>query len=416
MTGMKLINPYSPSSDEYVDFEIWNNGVECFNDPKRRYSKSNRTRLPHELDYLRGFHDPATLDVIKARLAAVTGKPVNVTSFWLDKTAYVFPTTTGVTNQRRELADLAVVLNDYSQNHNAMWILQAKKSDNAAGCMPAGGATQKEIELFEKSPQFELEQLPKAKTKLAFDLEPDFGSPCKSANFRHWSFLMFRATPNAPPRGVKSPVQWRWNGSSLRPQTGSFMTGITEMLLPPLHSAHKGAKLLNNGPKGWRALYEALMKHVPATTILGHADRPMRISTFSKGMPLLWWSGPLYHRFFRNLYLELGLWLPAFKLDMISTGFRENEELQNWKKRMSDDYFWLEAEKSISESIDRAIDSENKNDEPQQDGDADFVGGGRQPPGDSAGGEDGNGAHPARATLIIEIGGPRSDYFPKMFL
>ena len=101
---------------------------------------------------------------------------------------------------------------------------------------------------------------------------------------------------------------------------------------------------------------------------------------------------------------------------MISSGSRENEELQNWKKQMSDDYFWLEAEKSISESIDRAIDSENKNDEPQRYGDADFVGGGRQPPGDSAGGEDGNGAHPARATLIIEIGVPRSDYFPKMFL
>ena len=414
MTSLPLNNPYPLGTDEHVDFVIWNNGVERFNDPMRRYSQ--RTSQPHELDYLRGFHDPATLDAIKARLATVTEKHVRVTSFWLDKTAYVSPTTAGVSKARRELADLAVVLHDYTQDHHAMWILQAKKNDNAAGYMPAGGSTQKEIELFEKSPQFELEQLPKAKTKLAFDLEPEFGPPSNSANFRHWSFLMFRETPNAPPTGVKSPVQWRWSGSSLSPQTGSFMTGITEMLLPPLHSAHKGAKLLNNGPKGWRALYEALMKHVPATTILGHANRPMRISTFSKGMPLLWWSGPLYHRFVRNLYLELGLWLPAFKLDMISTGFRGNEELQNWKKRMSDDYFWLEAEKSISESIDRAIDSENKNDEPQRDGDADFVGGGRQPPGDSAGGEDGNGAHPARATLIIEIVGPRSDYFPKMFL
>jgi hypothetical protein len=288
-----------------------------------------------------------------------------------------------------------------------MWILQAKKKDKAAGPMPTGGSTQKEIDLFEKFPQFELEQLPKAKTRLASDLEPEFGSPSNSANFRHWSFLMFRETPATPPTGVTSPVQWRWNGSSLNPQTGSFMTGITEMLLPPLHSNHKGAKLLNNGPKGWKALYEALMKHVPATTILGHAKAPMRISTFSKGMLLLWWSGQPYHRFFHNLYLEFGLWLPAFKFDMISTGFRENEELQNWKKRMSDDLYWQEAERSISESIDRAIDSEDLDDEPQRDGDADFIGGGMQPPGDSAGGEDGNGAHPARATLIIEIGKPR---------
>ncbi len=65
--------------------------------------------------------------------------------------------------------------------------------------------------------------------------------------------------------------------------------------------------------------------------------------------------------------------------------------------------------KSISESIKRAIESEDLDDEPQRDGDADFGGGGRQPPRDSAGGEDGNGAHPARATLIIEIGNPRSD-------
>lgn len=409
MTGMKLINPYSPSTDEYVDFEIWNNGVECFNDPKRRYSKSNRTRLPHELDYLRGFHDLATLDVIKARLAAVTSKPVNVTSFWLDKTAYVFPTTTGVTNQRRELADLAVVLHDYSQNHNAMWILQAKKSDNAAGYMPAGGSTEKEIELLERSPQFELEPWSKAKKNLAFDLEPEFGPPSNSANFRHWSFLMFRKTPVTPPVGVPSPVQWRWSGSGPNLETGSFMNGIRQMLLPRTCPNYKGEKLVKGNSTGWQALHDALMNHVPATTILGHARRPMRISAFSKGMSFLWWTGPLKHQFFRNLYLEFNLWLPSLKFDMISTGFRETEELQDWKKRMSEDSFWREAEKSISESIERAIESEDLDDEPQRDGDTDFVGGGRQPPGDGAGGEDGNGAHPARATLIIEIGKPRND-------
>jgi hypothetical protein len=413
MTGMKLTNPYSPSSDEYVDFEIWNNGIECFNDPKRRYSKSNHTRLPHELDYLRGFHDPNTLDVIKASLAVATGKPVKVTSFWLDKTAYVFPTTAGVSKQRRELADLAVVLHDYSQDHpqghHAMWILQAKKSDNAACSMPSGGATKKEIELLERSPQFELEPWSKAKKNLAFDLEPEFGPPSNSANFRHWSFLLFRKTPVAPPARVPSPVQWRWNGSSLNPQTGSFMTGIRQMLLPRTCPNYKGEKLVEGNSTGWQALHDALMNHVPATTILGHARRPMRISTFPKGMPLLWWTGPLYYRFVRNLYLEFGLWPPAFKFDMISTGSRENEKLQNWKKWMSDDFDWREAERSISESIERAIRSEDLHDEPQRDGDADFVGGGRQPPGDSSGGEDGNGAHPARATLIIEIGKPRSD-------
>ena len=127
MTSLPLNNPYPLGTDEHVDFVIWNNGVERFNDPMRRYSQ--RTSQPHELDYLRGFHDPATLDVIKARLAAVTGKPVNVTSFWLDKTAYVSPTTAGVSKARRELADLAVVLHDDTQDHHAMWILQAQKNN-----------------------------------------------------------------------------------------------------------------------------------------------------------------------------------------------------------------------------------------------------------------------------------------------
>lgn len=232
MTSMPLTNPYQPVTDDYVDFEIWKNSVDCFNDPTRQYSK--HSRKPHELDYLRGFHDPATLDFIKAHLTAITGKPVNVTSFWVDKTAYVFPTTPGVSNQKRELANLAVVLHDHSQGHHAMWILQAKKSDKAAGCIPAGGSTKREIELFERAPQFELERLPKAKTKLAFDLAPEFGSPTNLANFRHWSFLMFRETPTTPPTGLASPVQWRWNGSGFNPQTGSFMKGITEMLLPPI--------------------------------------------------------------------------------------------------------------------------------------------------------------------------------------
>lgn len=401
-----MTNPYNHGTDEYVDFEIWNNGVERFNDPAHQYSK--HSLQPHELDYLRGFHHPATLDVIQARLAAVTRKHVKVTSFWLDKTAYVFPSTPGVSTPRRELADLAVILHDYSQNHHVMWILQAKKSDDAADPLPSGSSTQKEIELFEKSPQFELEQLPKGKTKLAFDLEPEFGSPANSASFRHWSFLMFRQTPSAPHAAAPSPVQWRWNGSDLHPQTGSFMKGITEMLHPPSRSDHKGAKLLKNGHNGWKALHDALMTHLPATTILGHARGPMRISTFYRGSPLIWWISS-HHRQLSN-YINRGVanWLPALKFDMITTGFSQNEKLQGWKKRVSDNDFWREAEKSITQSIDRAINSENSDDESQGHADADFVGGGMRPPENNADGEDGDGANPARATLIIEIRHPRN--------
>lgn len=399
---MPLINPYSPGSDEYVDFEIWKNGVECFNDPARQYSK--RTRKPHELDYLRGFHDPATLDAIKARLAAVTGELVNVTSFWLDKTAYVFPTTPGVSRNKRELADLAVVLHDHSRDHHAMWILQAKKSDNAADPLPKDNSTQKEIELFEKSPQFELEQLPKGKTKLAFDLEPEFGSPTDSATFRHWSFLMFRETPTVPPTGLSSPAQWRWTGSDTNPLTGSFMKGITEMLIHPSNLNHKGAILLQSNVSGWKNLHDALMSHVPDTTILGHARRPMRISTFLTNELHFGWIESYDQRLARVVNRVFQFHPPELKFDMIATGYGANEELQNWRERISNTHFWKWTEKFISESVDRAIKSEDSSYPPQRDDDTAFIGGGGRPPGNNSSGEDGNGAHPTRATLIIEIG------------
>lgn len=410
---MPLTNPYTSGTDEYVDFQIWNNGVERFNDPARQYSR--RSRQPHELDYLRGFHDSATLAAIKARIAAVTGQTVNVTSFWLDKTAYVFPTTPGVSTKRRELGDLAVVIRDYARRDHSMWILQAKRGHSAAGLLAASGSTLKEIELFEKAPQFQLESWSKAKTNLAFNLEPEFGAPANSANFRHWSFLMFRENPTAPAAAGPSPTQWRWSGSSLSPQTGSFMKGITEMLLSPMDPDHKGAKLLSGVPAGWEGLHDALMSHVPSGVFLGHAGRPMRITAFSTAAPLHLQIGfELLHvvsriptRFHRLVNPAGDFQLPPFKFDMISIGHDEGQALQDWKMEMSNNDFWRSVENNISESIDRAIHSEISDDEPPRNGDADFAGGERQPPGNDPDGEDGNGAHPTRATLVIDIGNPR---------
>jgi hypothetical protein len=348
---MTMTNPYPTDSDEYVDFEIWNNGLEIFNDPERRYLGG--TRQPHELDYLRGFHHHATLAAIKARIQAKTDQPVNVTSFWLDKTAYVFPSSTGVSTQKRELADLAVVLSDQTEKNRAMWILQAKKNDIPAGNLPKNVSTKKEIELFERSPKFVLKPFSKAKTNLAFDLEPEFGCPANSANFRHWSFLMFRESQTAPPAGVPSPVQWRWNGSGQNPETGSFMTGITEMMLPSNDPNHKGAMLHGGIPNGWKALFDALMHHVSDTTILGHAGGPMRISTFYRNKPLLFWLDSPLHLFSLSSKVGFGLQLPKFKFDMISTGSRQIEASQNWDDRMPTDYYRVE--KSITRSIARAI-------------------------------------------------------------
>ncbi len=419
---MPLTNPYPAGTDDHVDFEIWNNGVERFNDPARRYSK--RSVKPHELDYLRGFHDPATLAAIKARIAAVTGQLVNVTSFWLDKTAYVHPTTPGVSTDRRELADLAVVLRDFARRDHVMWILQAKKGDNPAGTLDTKYSTLKEIALFEKAPQFELELLSKAKPMPAFDLEPEFGPPSNSANFRHWSFLMFRETPTAPAASGPSPAQWRWDGSGPIPKTGSFMQGITEMLLPRMSPNHKGEKLLPRVPDGWNDLHDALMNHVPAAVVLGHAEQPMRISAFVPAAQMHWQIGSRglddRHDLRYILYARARngvayFWPPAFKFDMICTGPGDGKELQEWKMDMSESPFWQGVEQAIGQSIQHAIDTEMSDDDGQRDGDGDSAGGGRLPPGDGTGGEDGNGAHPARATLVIDIGTPPGPQRPVMF-
>lgn len=410
---MPLINPYHPGTNEHVDFEIWNNGVERFNDPARRYSKN--TRQPHELDYLRGFHDPVTLAAIKARIAAVTGSYVNVTSLWLDKTAYVYPKSQHISSKtRRELADLAVVLRDCSSGWptlRTMWLLQAKKGDNPASSLPSNPSTKKEIELFEQSPQFELESWSKPKTKLFFDLEPEFGSPQNSANFRHWSFLMFRETPNVPTSGGSSPAQWRWSGSDQNPLIGSFMEGITQMLLHPRNPDHKGEWLFTRSSTGWTALYHALMRHMPSHHFLRHAGGPMRITSFSSSQsrfssfgqfvlnnPYLRQILPNSKHNFRHLFSS-----SAFKSDLISTGFYRSQGLQDWKMEMSFDDFWQDVEKNIGKSIDHAIDSEDSDYAPERNNDIDFSGGGGRPPGNNADDGDERSSYPARSTLLIDI-------------
>jgi hypothetical protein len=132
----------------------------------------------------------------------------------------------------------------------------------------------------------------------------------------------------------------------------------------------------------------------------------MRISTFYRNKPLLFWLDSPLHLFSLSSKVGFGRQLPTFKFDMISTGSRQIEASQNWDDRMPTDYYRVE--KSITRSIARAIKSENSEEKPMRHGGADYGGGGRRPPSDSSGGEDGNGAHPARATLIIEIGKPRS--------
>ena len=144
----------------------------------------------------------------------------------------------------------------------------------------------------------------------------------------------------------------------------------------------------------------------------------MRISAFHTSAPFSWQIGygpvhrglqsPLLFPFFS--YEDTRFWSQhASKFDMISTGPDESRELQDWKMQMSNNHFWQSVEQGISKSIDNAIDSKISDDEPPRDGDADFAGGGGRPPGDGAGGEEGNGAHPARATLVIDIRNPRFD-------
>lgn len=317
-------NPYKLFSTEWLDSEIWLAGCRLFADPFARYSSSRRARFPHELDFLRGLHNRGVVRAIRRYLNhALPGIHIAVSSLWLDKTAYVRPLVKGSLGPRRELADLAVVVRNLGTGQTNMWVLQAKKADAAAAPLGSGRSTRLEVELLEDCPHFQLEPPRAGASPLTFDLAPQFGGPAQKANYKHWSFLMFKKTPGPLAPSDPSPIQWRWDGRSKTPAVGSFAKGLVEMLTFNGALPAKGGLADAAYPGGWADLLQALTAHVCPSVTLGHARAPMRISSFTRNNDVLFLGAPPDHATFYSHRHHLALRASglADRFDFITSGW-----------------------------------------------------------------------------------------------
>ena len=167
------------------------------------------SKYPHELDYLRGVHNAPTLTVFGSWLSEKSGKNIRLRSMWQDKHVYVQPLDSkGVELERRELADLAVIIQRISKAgvERSMWILQAKVCAKPTSTF-SGPSSLKEIELFERTDCFTLldgKSKPLGKSYYALS----FSGP------EHWAFLTFHKNHRLMMSGGTSfPVMMRWPGS-----------------------------------------------------------------------------------------------------------------------------------------------------------------------------------------------------------
>lgn len=92
---------WSMRTEEEMDLWIWSRGLDQW--IKNPYS--SRTKVPHELDYLRGMHNSNALAVLSDWLTRKVGLYIQLRTMWQDKYVYVKP----VVGSRRELADIAVI-------------------------------------------------------------------------------------------------------------------------------------------------------------------------------------------------------------------------------------------------------------------------------------------------------------------
>ncbi len=199
-----------------MDTDLWDSG---FNNAR---SPGN----PDELDFLRGFHNLASLTLLRNWLQANSGSNIRLTSVWQDKYGNVVPNplAPGQQYSYQEVADLAVIVRDArnSQASAWMWLLQAKVVSNSSSPLPAGNSTAREIYLYESMPDFTWHG--KQSLGFNFQLKRDFPGP--AADYKHWSFLCFRE--KAQPRSSNKFVDVRWPGSS---SSGLAVTSFCDELL-----------------------------------------------------------------------------------------------------------------------------------------------------------------------------------------
>lgn len=247
-----------------MDADLWDSG---FNNAR---SPGN----PTELDFLRGFHDLASLTLLRNWLQANSGSKIRLTSVWQDKYGNVVPDplAPGQQYNYQEVADLAVIVRD-AHNIQAsawMWLLQAKVVSNSSSQLPVGNSTDREIYLYESMPDFTWH----GKQSLGFKFQLKKNFPGPTADYKHWSFLCFRG--NAQPCLSNKFIDVRWPGS---PSSGLAVASFCDELLELVtHFSVRsvpanvyGAPLARH-PE-WEKLAQQILHKAQLKPQFGHASR-----------------------------------------------------------------------------------------------------------------------------------------------
>jgi hypothetical protein len=262
-----------------MDHWLWGQGYNLWiTSPTCRES-----RYPHELDFLRGFHNRHALGHLASWLKLRTNKPVRLQCVWEDKNAYVqIEARAGQPAPPvRELADLAVIVqrvDTTGELQRFMWLLQAKVCLSPDARLK-GKSSAREIELLESLPKFALLDRDR-RTPVSRIFDPSkFGTPIS----RFWSFLTFHRDPDCPHEGPFGPypVTQRWPGSNINStQNESLCHALADMVLRP--GVRFGGRVLDRKTNRirkdeWSDLFYDLMHHADKWPSLGHARSPSNL-------------------------------------------------------------------------------------------------------------------------------------------
>lgn len=365
-----------------MDADLWDSG----------YNHARSPGNPHELDFLRGFHDLASLTRLRNWLQANSHANIRLTSVWQDKYGNVVPNplAPGQKYNYQEVADLAVIVRD-AQNIQAsawMWLLQAKVVKNSSSPLPAGNSTNREIYLYESMPDFIWHG--KQSLGFKFQLKNDFPGPV--GNYKHWSFLCFRE--NAKPCPSNKFIDVRWPGSlSIGLTVASFCDELLELVthfsVRPVPANIYGAPLASY-PE-WEKLAQQILRKAQLEPQFGHASRVKggqadvlmcaMLAESHAGMPM--WIDARGHNCRAGCDI---CFLGAYsEYSSISTGFDEYQPEFDLSQVMREKWDAAEGESG-----------DGNGDEGQSDG-------GGEPPsgGDQRDGEDGGAG--AKLTLIVDV-------------
>ena len=368
-----------------MDADLWDFG----------YNHARNPGNPHELDFLRGFHDLATLTLLRNWLQANSGSSIRLTSVWQDKYGNVIPNplAPGQKYNYQEIADLAVIVRN-AQNSQAstwMWLLQAQVVKNSSSPLPGGTSTAREIYLYETMPEFTWHG--KQSLGFKFQLKNDFPGP--AANYKHWSFMCFRE--NAQPLPKQKFIDVRWPGS---PSSGlaaaSFCDELLELVthfsVRPVPANVYGAPLAPH--REWEKLARQILHKAQLKPQSGHASKVKRqkadvlvcamLAESYAGTPR--WIDARGH----NCRAGCGICFPGAQSEeilysSISTGFVTFQPEFNLSRAMREK--WDAAEGA----------SENGNSD-KGPGD-----GGREPPRGNDQGDGQDGGAGAKLTLIVDV-------------